>query len=299
MEAPGHLEPVRVHFDQQFIHHAHRIMSRAVGGEPGPVRHRAGRDLRDLDHRAHVDHRHRTRLVLAVQVEVRREEQARRRHLHGGREEAEFGAPRGAVRGRGIGDDHAEGVAVRERDVPALAIGVDREPVRPVDLRRKPSHEDGIHQRRTGLVEPDEIDSILRFGRHVDVIGRAVGTTVLASRALNRRGRAKQHPHGGRPAESCELRLVHTRYVRSLFLRCNRTPCRGFGRSQPYILSTLRVDNWLDRGQLGSGSRPSAGASAGPEQGARLPPGGGRRGRGRVHVTPFEESPGSTGHGAG
>ena len=236
------LEPVRVDLHEHVIHHAHRVVPRPVRREPRAVRHRAGRNLRDLDHRADVHDGHRTRLVLAVQVEVRREQQPCRRHLHGGGEEPQFSAPQRAVRLRGIGDDRAEGVPVGERHVPPFPARIDRQAVRPVDFRGETAHEDGIQHRRTGAIEPDEIDAILRFGRHVDVVRRrAVGADFLGRpRAWPPRpsfpAPTRPSPSGVWQAQSAyDLRAFATPSPRSLRARKPLPP----DTSPP----TLRVDN--------------------------------------------------------
>ena len=89
-KVPADLERGDIDLHQQVVHHACRVVLRALGVQAGAVRHGAGLDARQLHHVVHTHHAHVAWHHRAVQVEVHHEREVTfGRDLRGRREVAE------------------------------------------------------------------------------------------------------------------------------------------------------------------------------------------------------------------
>src|SRR5215203_4203006 len=166
-EVPRDRHRARVDLDERVIHHAGRVMLRALRVEPGPVRHRARRDARDLRHLIHVHDRHGRRLHLAVQVEVhdvRVEPVGRDLERRGERAERD-GATQGIADGAEL-PQLAVRKPVRGGDVVVPFVGRQCDAVWADRLGGISSDLRCALDPRAARPEPNERDTVVPFARH-------------------------------------------------------------------------------------------------------------------------------------
>ena len=227
-EVARHRELPGVDLDQHVVHHARRVVLRAVRAQPRAVRHGAGRDPLDLGHLVGRHHRDRRWHLVAVEVEVHDVGQiAVGRHRHRRREKPQLDAADRLVVSRGVLPERAVRRAVAEGDEVVLAVGRDGDAVRAVDIGGQHAGGEAAVQPEPAGTEADAAGSGPPPRRRRNVVGARAAApgsgrrresggsssqraTMLALAFMAPAARAvalRLHPHEVQPA----VEVVHVR----------------------------------------------------------------------------------------
>src|SRR5262249_986534 len=165
-----------VDLDEQVVHHARGVLTRAVGGDARAVRHHAGGDARGFHHHLGVDNGDATGHRIAVEIEVDDVDEATVwRNVHGGWEHAELDLASGGI---GVGvvlHRGAEGPAVADGDEEAFAIGRKGYAVRAADIAFEQARFGLLDDFGFGAVEAHRDDAIGGFADELEEVVGAVG----------------------------------------------------------------------------------------------------------------------------